>query len=140
MKKPIYNYSDGTASCTMFYDNKSFTGTTSCYPEDKDMESALTGYYIAEMRALIKVLKYKKNFEMRPQLASLNQLWYSMNRSYQFNKKSYETKMLRRQIKMYEADIKAVNEDIAFVEQSIKNFINEKDILYKRLRKGREEK
>lgn len=140
MKQPVYSYSDGTASCIMYYDNKEFIGTTSCYPEDEDMESSLTGYYIAEMRALLKVLKYKKNYEMRPQLSSLNQLWYTMNSSKQFNRQGYEAKMLRRQIKMYEEDIKAIKEEIAFIEKSIKTFIDEKDILYKRLRKLRGEK
>ena len=103
MKQPEYTWDEeqGIASCTLHYNNQEFIGMAICHPDDRDMQSKLTGQNIAEFRALIQAWRYKRDCELRPQLKALNQLYYSMNRSKYFDPTSYEAKMLYRQINKF---------------------------------------
>ena len=58
-----YYYDDvnGVASCTIRYKNLLFTGTSKCHPDDEDFMSEHTGCFIAEVRANIKVLKFRRD-------------------------------------------------------------------------------
>lgn len=104
------------------------------------MVSEKTGEHIAYLRALIESLKYRRENELKPQLAVLNQLYYSMNRSKYFNPKSYETKMLFRRINAIKEDLKQTNLLITKYKLELQDFIEQKDIFYKKLReiRGRE--
>lgn len=135
-KQPEYTWSEryGTATCTLFYKNYEFTGIANCHPEDKDMMSKLTGQTIAEFRATIKYLRFVRDCELRPQLKSLYQLYYSINRSKNYNKKSYEAKMLYRQIRFLKEDIAVVSEEIDNLKQSLKEYITLKEKDHQQIR------
>jgi hypothetical protein len=57
-----------------------------------------------------------------------------MATSKNFNPKSYEAKMIRSQIKVLENDLAAINADLANERKNLKEYIDKKDILYKKLR------
>lgn len=140
MKDPLYTFDDdtGTASCIIEYDGLPFCGVASCHEHDMDMCSPKVGTYIAELRAKIKFLQYQKRLE-KAKLGALKQLYFSMNRSKDFNPKSYEARTLFRQIKRAETDIKNTNIMIEEYKIEIKRYIDTKDIFYKEVRKHRTE-
>lgn len=134
-----YSWDNGFATCIIKYKNISFYGRAFCHPQDDDMCSDLTGCYIAEQRATIKVLRHIRDNELKPQLQSLKQLYYAMNRSKKFNPKSYEAKSLFSHINNLKADIEAIEEEIKVTKRELKQYLDEKDKLYTRLRKVKKE-
>ena len=142
MKQPEYTWDEeqGIASCTLYYSDQEFIGMAICHPDDRDMQSKLTGQNIAEFRALIQAWRYKRDCELRPQLRALNQLYYSMNRSKYFDPTSYETKMLYRQINNIKNELEAVKIEIKVLTDDLKNYINIKEIYHNTVRERREAK
>lgn len=137
--EPIFNWDPDTktASCLLTdYKNHFYSGVAQCHPDDEDMMSEKTGYEIAFTRAKIHALQGYKN-ELRLKLSSLNQLYYSMKHSTHFNEKSYENKMLQRQIKLINFDITTTQEMIANEQQKLKEYINNKDEFYTKVRNRR---
>ena len=98
----------GVALFTIQYKNEYFTGTATCCEEDKEFKSEIFGEALAEIRATRKYFAFIRDNEKIPELKALNQLYYSMKHSSQFNPKSYEAKMLFRQIKQREEDLKII--------------------------------
>ena len=139
MKNVVYEWQpeEGLAICKVYYNNIEFKGTASCHPDDMDMCSKMTGQTIAELRAEIKKLQHIRDNELRPQLKVLNQLYYAMNRSKEYNKKSYESKMLYRRIQFIKNQLTAVKEEINNRKQELKEYIDQKDEFYKKLRANR---
>lgn len=140
-KKPEYKWNEekGYTSCCLYYKDLCFCGDAVCHPDDQDMKSKLTGMTIAEGRAIKKFLQHIREYELKPQLAILKQLYYSMNRSKHFNPKSYENIMLQRQIRFIKNQIDAINEEIAKVTKNIKNYIDDKEKSYAIIRKYKAE-
>jgi hypothetical protein len=60
-----------------------------------------------------------------------------MNRSAKFNPESYENTMLQRQIRLLEFDLTTANEMIKYERENLKAFIDDKDRMYKHIRKKR---
>lgn len=114
-----------------------FTGEAVCHEDDYDMASPRAGQEIAYRRAKIKHLQHIKNYEIKPQLASLKHLHGCMVHSSRFNPKSYENTMLQRQIRLLEFDLITVNEMIKYERENLKTFIDDKDRMYKHIRKKR---
>lgn len=141
-KQPEYMWSEryGTAACTLFYKDYEFTGVANCHPDDQDMMSRLTGQIIAEYRATIKYLTFIKDFELRPQLQSLNHVFHCMKNSKYFDKKSYEARMLFRHINLLQKDIDTINEEIAITKQNLKEYIERKNKDHELIRKKRQDK
>ena len=139
-RKPYYDWDaeTGTATCILFDKNNIFMGTATCHPDDIDFMSEKTGMIIAETRAVIKSLQHLKNNILKPELAGLNQLYYSVNYSKHFNKESYEAKMLWRQIKIKEGEIKETENIISQEREFLRDFIKDKDNFYKSVKKNRE--
>ena len=142
MKNVVYEWQpeEGLAICKVYYNNIEFKGTASCHPDDIDMCSKMTGQTIAELRAEIKKLQHIRDNELRPQLKVLNQLYYAMNRSKEYNKKSYESKMLYRAIKNISNELDMVKEMLDNDRKFLKEYIDLKDIYYKNIRSRREAK
>ena len=142
MRQPEYTWDEefGVASCTIFYKDMEFYGHAACHPDDEDMMSRLVGQTIAEMRATIWYLCHVRDNELRPQLQSLYQLYYSMKHSKKFNKKSYEAKMLYRQIHSLENNLNTVKQDIAELKQKLTNYIEQKDLDHKAIKEFRAKK
>lgn len=139
MKKPIFNWNpeDKIASCIITDKEKIFYGTASCHPDDEDMMGEKTGCEIAFKRASIKLFRSYRD-ELKIELKTLEQLYYAMNRSKNFNKKSYETKMLLRAIRRTKNDLAEIKSILINEEQSLKSYIENKDKFYKRIRKNRQ--
>lgn len=132
--KSSYNYINGSAIYVIKYNNQEFEGKAVCHPEDRDFESARVGLTIAEARANIKVLRYIRECELKPQLKVLNHLLSNMKTSKYYNPISYEATMLRSQIRAIEKELAAINNEIADEQKFIKDYVSGKDKLYKRLR------
>lgn len=128
-KEPIYEWhnDEGLAVCVLQYKTMTITGLAQCHPDDEDMKSRLTGETIAELRAVIKLWQFIRDFEITPQLKSLKQLYYSMNHSKYFDPRSYEAKMLYRQIKILEEDLKEVKEEIRRTREELRVYLNTKE-------------
>lgn len=127
----------GVASCVFLDGDNIFIGSATCAPEDRDMMSEKTGYQIALYRMQINYFKHLRDNVLKPRLAALKQLYFSMNKSKYFNEKSYETKMLRRQIYMTSSDLDLIKEELAELKQNLKTYIEEKGKFYQRVRENR---
>ena len=124
----------GYARCLMIYKGQAFEGGAKCHPDDMDMISERTGCCIAEARAYIKALRFKRDHEIQPKLDVLRHLYNNMQTSKYFNSKSYEAKMLRSQIGAIEKELVTVSQDLAEEKKYLKEYIDKKDKFYKRLR------
>ena len=124
----------GYARCLMIYNGQAFEGGAKCHPDDMDMISERTGCCIAEARAYIKALRFKRDHEIKPKLDVLRHLYNNMQTSKYFNSKSYEAKMLRSQIGAIEKELAAVSQDLAEEKKYLKEYIDKKDKFYQRLR------
>jgi hypothetical protein len=89
------------------------------------------------MRASIKVLTHIRDNELRPQLKALYQLYYSMKHSKQFNSKSYESITLYKHIRSLENELATTRKKLVGLKQGLKDYIDEKEKLYQRIRKKR---
>lgn len=139
MKNIEYFWDDetGIATCKLTKDNNIFVGCAICLPEDEDMKSEKTGCQIAYSRAAIKYYIHCRDNIIKPSLRALNDLYYSINQSNNFNENSYENKMLQRKLRQSKIDLIAVNKLIASEKQGLKEFIQNKDIFYKKVRENR---
>lgn len=137
-KEPYFEWDKetGTAICILTDGEREFFGEAICHDDDLDMMNEKTGCEIAFRRAKIKAFKEKKR-DLKLQLAALNQAYYSMNRSKNFNPKSYENRMLRRQIHLINSDLATFKEMITTEEQNLRTYITEKDKFYKHIRHNR---
>ena len=129
-----YGYVDGSAVYIITYNGYRFVGKATCHPDDKDFESERVGLTIADARANIKVLRHMRNCEVKPQLKILNHLLSNMKTSKSYNPISYEAKMLRSQIHTIEKELATINNAIADEQKFIKDYIDGKDKMYKKLR------
>lgn len=112
-----------------------YIGIAMCHEDDIDMLSWRTGDEIAYRRARMDYLRGQRDTELKPRLAALKQLYYSMKHSSNFNPKSYENYMLQRQIRLLEFDLTTIKEELANSQKNLKDYINGKDKIYKRIRK-----
>ena len=139
MKEPIYTWDGVLATCTITDDQgRKFIGEAVVHEKDMDFASEKTGCTIATIRATISYLQSLKRDIIRPQLAALNQLYYSMKHSTNFNPKSYENIMLQRQIRLKKDDLDTINEEIAKQRYFLIGYLREKEEFYQAVRKMRE--
>lgn len=129
-----YSELDAKAQCDIEYNGMTFTGLAHCHPDDLDYASERTGCYIAETRAIIKVLTFQRDYEIKPVLTALKHLYSNMRTSKHYNPKSYEAKMLRSQIRVYENDLVAVSNDLASERKNLKDYLAGKDKIFAKLR------
>lgn len=132
-----FDKESGTATCILYDGNKTYCGGALCHPDDADMMSERTGQEIAYRRAEIAALRGFRD-EIKLELSSLKQLFYSINRSKYYDPKHYEARMLNRQIKMKESDLEIVKNHIKIKSEELRKYINEKDEFYKTVRHNRE--
>ena len=136
-----YEYSwdsaTGIAECHIKDKNLTFVGTAKCHDNDNDFMSEKTGCYIAECRASIARLRHIRDNELRPQIKSLKHFYYTLA-----HKKKYFTpdapvvKCLLKQINLLEQDLAEVKQDIKLEQQYLSDYINNKDLFYKKIRKA----
>jgi hypothetical protein len=140
MKEPIYTWDaeSAHATCTII-DNQGrvFVGEAFAHELDMDFASEKTGCTIASIRATIKYLQSVRRDVIKPELGALKQLYYSINRSKNYNPKSYESKMLWSQIRLKEEDLATINCEIAVQKQYLMEYLRDKEEFYQATRKRR---
>lgn len=129
-----FNYKAGISTCDIEYKGHHFIGKAVCHTDDLDFESERTGLCIAEARAQIKVMKFKRNFELKPKIAAITHLLNTMERSTKYNENSYESKMIRRQLHTLKKQLTTINNDIDEEEKYLNEYITQKEKLYQKLR------
>lgn len=134
----FFNEETGETVCDYYVGDKKFTGKAFCHLEDNDFKSEITGKTISAQRAKIRYLKHELNNNLRPGLATLKQLYFSINRSKHYDKKDYVAKALNRQIKIKEEEISLIKSFITDQEGELRSYIEGKEELYQRIRKKRE--
>lgn len=137
--QPLYYWDcdAGLATCILTDGNNTFYGMAQCHEDDRDMMSEKTGYEIAYRRALIEALRHRVNNDLKPQIKILKEVYYTMVHSKNYNKKSYESKMLFRKLKQLEEDLATTKQIIKEEKEYVKNYIDAKDIFYKKIRSAR---
>ena len=139
IKDVHFEWNAGTSTCIIDTDTDlQAIGMAFCHEDDLDMISEKTGNEIAYKRAKINFFRLIRDYDLKPRLQALHQLYYSMKHSTQFNPKSYENKMLQRQIRLIEFDLETIKELIAEEQIKLKEYIHAKDAFYKTVRKNRE--
>lgn len=134
-----FEYHNGISICKMYKKGKLIgCGSAQCHNNDEDMQSERVGCFIAECRANIDRMRNYRNTELIPGLKALNHLQNCIIRSKEYNPKSYEANMIRKQIKAKEKEIAMLNDDIKMELQYLREYIENKDIMYRRLRKQRD--
>lgn len=124
----------GYARCLIIYKGQAFEGGAKCHPDDMDMVSERTGCCIAEARAMIKLMRFKRDYEIKPALKAIKHLHGNMQTSTKYNKQSYEAKVVYNQLKALQKELDAINSDINEEKKYLKEYIDKKDIFYNRLR------
>lgn len=126
---------NGEAVCILIDEKKRrFVGTAYCHEDDRDMMSERTGCEIAYRRARIEQICAIRDCDIKPALAALKQLYFSMKHSKNFNPKSYENKMLQRHIRSLEFDLTTIKEMLAYEREELKDYIADKDKFYQKAR------
>ena len=118
----------------IYYKNNSFVGYAHCHDDDKDMESERTGLTIAEARAHIQLKKFQKRFEIEPIVNAYRHTLKNIQSSTHHNPRTYESCMLRSQLAHWENKLAEIKADIADEEKYLKEYIDQKDKLYHKLR------
>lgn len=129
-----YNEEHGNSYFYIEYNGLSMCGQAKCHPDDTDMKSERTGLTIAEARAHIQMLKAKKKYEIQPKIDVLYHLLTNIQSSKNHNPKAYESCMLRSQLAHWEGQLAEINADIADEEKYLKEYVDQKDKLYRKLR------
>lgn len=109
-------------------------GEAQRHEDDKDLGNERTGLTIAEARAVIQALRAKREYEIKPKLAILKHLYSNIQTSKNHDPKSHESRMIRSQIRAIERELAEVNNDIAEEQRSLKEYIDNKDKMYNKLR------
>lgn len=138
--KPIsfhYDKETSCSTCIIETEYGKFTGTAHCHPDDMDMASEKVGCEIAYGRAAIESLKFKRDNIIKPSLAALKQLYYTVKHSNKFNPKSYEAKKLWRHIQIWQDDLNTINDIITRERKNLRNYIQIKEDLYQNIRMNR---
>lgn len=119
-----------TCVFTKIYKGRRFTGVAHCHEDDIPFLSEHTGLTIAEARATIKYLKFKKSCEVGPVLKAIAHMINTLPKH-----KSYECTALKKEylrlVKLYDE----LNADIKDETQYLKEYIEKKDALHERLAK-----
>lgn len=128
-----WNPEAGEAICVLTHKGKRFIGQAQCHDQDKDFMSERTGCFIAEMRANIKYLQYKKNALVQ-EIKTLEHMAGIINNNPKCQGKSYEKILLQREIRNKNNILFAIKEELAEEQEYLKYYIDNKDKLYNRIR------
>ena len=105
--------------------------------DDYDMKSERTGYSIAEIRANIQKLTWIRDYEILPAYNNFKHFYNCLINSPKSNKESYEIKRVYKEFKRLEYELKEIRKAIKDEREYVRNYINKKEELYQRLRKGK---
>lgn len=126
---------DGTCTFTLTYRDREFVGVAHCHPDDSKFFSEITGGTIAEVRAQIKMLKYKRDCELRPQYAIVKHLYQNLEQgTKKFDKKDRATALIIRHFNRLKREINQVDEEIIDCQNFLKSYIRKKETILGKLR------
>ena len=123
--------------CDLTYNDLTFTGEARCHPDDQDVKSERTGYFIAETRVNIEKLRWCRDYEVMPMVKHYRHFYDCLSHSSKFNPDSYETKRIKWELKKWENALTEIREEIKNEREYLTKYISEKDKLYQKIRKGK---
>lgn len=132
-----FEHCDSYYQCYLKYGTMTFYGEARCHPEDEDMKSERTGYFIAECRANLQLMRWRRDYEIMPMVKEYKHLYNSLAQSPKFDKESCAAKAILREWKKWERELEATREDIKNEKNYLRNYIIEKDKLHNKIRKGK---
>lgn len=112
----------------------SFEGQAFCHEADLDMLSRITGEQIAYSRALIKMMQYEKNCILRPSITALKHVLSIADSN------PSAAHILKRQINNLEFGLTCIKDCIQGEKDWLKEYIDEKEKMYQKIRNKREKK
>ena len=130
---------EATVTITDLHYNKNFIGKALCCSEDKDMCSRLTGLEIANRRAFILYLKEQKKKCML-EYEALKRFQNSVKNCKYYNEEFQIERKLLKELSRYENTILFLKEKISVENKKLKEYIEAKEDLYKKVREGRNNK
>ena len=128
----------GLSTCILSDGTNTYIGQAHCSEADQDMKSEKTGGYIAECRAQISYLTHIRDNEIKPKLAALKELYYSINQSKRFNPDLYEVHMLQKKIGDLDFELSVTKDMIATERKTLNTFMKQKADAYSKIRRIRE--
>lgn len=139
MNRPLFTWDPeaGVATCTLIDKDNTFIGYAVCAPDDIDMMSEKTGCQIAQWRAELDFYIHVRDNELKPQIQAVNHLLSMMSQRKDFNPKSRDAKMMYSFYRQKENDLAVIKDMIATKKQMLKEYIEEKDKFYQRVRANR---
>lgn len=138
MSSPSFYFDEesGQSLCIIRTKTKTYIGSATCLEADRDMMSEKVGCEIAYHRAAINsLIDYRDT--LKAELSGLKKYYYSVCQSKHFDKNSYMARMLKRQIYMREDDIKTAQKLILDEKNQLKQYLEDKTKLYKKIRSYR---
>ena len=132
-----FEHSDYCYQCYLTYKGMIFYGEAKCHPDDYDMCSERTGYFIAETRANIQKLRWCRDNEVIPMVKYLRHLHDCVSHSSHYNPDNYESKVIQKELKKWEYNLQEIRLAIKEERDYLRNYIAEKDHLYRKIRMGK---
>ena len=130
----------GVATCCINYNGVMIQKEAHCHEEDLDFISERTGCYIAESRAIIALLQYKKNNELRPKISVLKHAKNTIEQSKHFNAKSHDYITISKLLKDLEFELREIKLKIHMEKSYLNEYLMNKDLIYKSIRKRKQAK
>jgi hypothetical protein len=132
-----FSHYDYTYQCQINYNGITFFGEAKCHPDDYDMCSERTGYFIAETRANLAKLRYCRDHEIMPMVKHYKHFYDCISHSSKFNKESYETEMIYREKRKWEKALEAIRDEIKHNREYLRQYIADKEKLHNKIRQGK---
>ena len=137
IEEHIYNEETGKSKYIIKYDGLVFVGKAKCHPDDVPFANEKAGAQIARSRAIIKMFKYEIR-KLSYQTKALKDFYNSVCGSKTFSRNPWLKKKFMDEIDSYGYEIIELQQSIETVEKSLKNYLNLKAELYKKLLKNRD--
>lgn len=126
------------ATCVIKDKNCTFVGEAQCHPDDAEFASAITGGYIAEGRAYIKLYQHIKNNELYPQIKILEHTLNIVKSNKNYNPKDIGTIRLKQELARKKSELEQIKLAIKNEENNLRDYIADKDKLHKLLGKRKQ--
>lgn len=123
------------AKCEIQDHDMHFVGEAKCHPDDEEFVSAITGGYIAEGRAYIKLYQHTKNFVIKPQIDILQYTLNNIKTNKYYNPKSMAAIKVERELARKKSEYEQLKVAIETEKNNLKKYIADKDKLHNYLGK-----
>ena len=127
MEYAEYNESTGLSIVILQKNQNYFIGEVELHEEDADVASSYAGCHFAELKAIIKMLKYDYKEKMK-EIRTLERLYKDITglRDFHIHKYSRPVKHLRKQIKIKSEEALLIKERYEFLKASYSNIVDER--------------